>query len=94
LIGATHAVWESIPSSLPSVMSARYEACERRARSRLGPAEFDRALRAGAALTREAAIADALEEATTPGQAPVAVLRRGIDVSSRQPSLRPRPGGR
>lgn len=75
-------------------MSARYEACERRARSRLGPAEFDRALRAGAALTREAAIADALEEATTPGQAPVAVLRRGIDVSSRQPSLRPRPGGR
>ncbi len=57
LIGATHVVWESIPSSLPGVMSARHEACEHRARSRLGTAAFERALRAGAALSREAAVA-------------------------------------
>ena len=80
LIGATQAVWESIPSSLPPVLSAHHEACERRARSRLGAAEFDRARRAGAALTREAAVAYALEE-ETPAQPSTPLTERERQVA-------------
>ncbi|HEV2771057.1 MAG TPA: LuxR C-terminal-related transcriptional regulator [Solirubrobacteraceae bacterium] len=70
LIGATHAVWESIPSSLPGVLSARHEACERRARSRLGTPAYERAVRAGATLSREAAVADALGETASAAPSP------------------------
>ena len=73
LVGASQAVWESIPSTLPDMLRADREASERRIRGALAPADHQAAHRAGAALDLDTAVAAALEQ---PLPQPSGVLTR------------------